>query len=698
MVNDFIFELGCEELPSGAVWPLANELANQLTAALDKAQLSYGEVKRFATPRRIAIIINALQAEQKSQNITRRGPAAVAAFDKEGKPTQALLGFAKSCGVEVEKLSRINTDKGDWMVFETQSEGAKTKDLLPGLVSQSLAALPISKPMRWGAGDDEFARPVHWAVMMFGDEVIKHQLLGITTGRDSRGHRFHHSQPIEIRSAQSYEQQMQESFVIADFAKRKQMIKTQVEQLATAKQATAVMPDELLDEVTSIVEWPEALMANFEEEFLEVPAESLIASMQSHQKCFALKDKQGKLLPYFITVANIASKNPQQVILGNEKVMRARLSDAAFFFRQDKKRPLSAHIPATAQVVFQVKLGSLQDKAERISALMTYLSSALELSLAQAQRAAELSKCDLLTGMVGEFPELQGLMGYYYALNDGEDSAVAQALNEQYMPRFAADDLPKSNMGLALSLADRIDTLVGIFAIGQKPSGVKDPFKLRRHALAVVRLLIATSAPLNLTTLIQQAVTHYGTTLPIDSKLIDELKPFILERLQSYYQGQGFSADLVQAVRARQDEWLYDLDKRLHALQSFVSLPEAASLSAACKRVNNLLNHAGNQALATEISEKLLTEGAEKSLYEHLNQVTDTISPLYRSADYSALLRVLAGLKEPVDAYFDQVMVMVEDEKVKANRLLLLARLQEVLQGVADISLLQQSQESEPRP
>ncbi|WP_058534786.1 glycine--tRNA ligase subunit beta [Legionella saoudiensis] len=688
MVNDFIFELGCEELPSGSVWPLADEFANQLLAALDKAQLSYGQVKRFATPRRIALIIQDLQAEQKSQLVTRRGPAVAAAY-KDGKPAPALLGFAKSCGVELEQLSRIATDKGDWIIYESHSDGKKTTQLLPELVSQALAALPIAKPMRWGDGDEEFARPVHWAVMLYGDEVIEHQLLGIKTGRHSRGHRFHHPQPIEITSAQSYEAQMREGLVLADFSLRKQVIKEQIEKLAATRQATAVMPDDLLDEVTSIVEWPQALMANFEEKFLEVPAESLIASMQSHQKCFALKDQQGKLLPHFITVSNIVSTNPQQVILGNEKVMRARLSDAEFFFRQDKKQPLSTHIAATEHVVFQAKLGSLQDKALRVKLMMSYLSPVLDLSLNQAGRAAELSKCDLLTGMVGEFPELQGLMGYYYALHDGESPAVAQALNEQYMPRFAADALPESTLGLALSLADRIDTLVGIFAIGQKPSGAKDPFKLRRHALAVVRLLIATSAPLSLDMLIEQAVVHYGKTLTIDPNLILELKPFILERLQSYYQAQGLSVDLVHAVRARQDDWLYDLDKRLCALQTFITLPEAASLSAACKRVNNLLNHAGEQALVATINESLLEEGAEKALFNHINQVKQAVDPLYASANYGDLLKLLASLKEPVDAFFDKVMVMVDNEAIKANRLALLASLQKLLQGVADISLLQ---------
>lgn len=688
MVNDFIFELGCEELPSGAVWPLANEFANQLLAALDKAQLNYGKVQRFATPRRMAIIIRELQAVQESQTVTRRGPAAVAAYDKEGKPTPALLGFAKSCGVALEQLTRIETDKGDWIVCETRNSGSQTRQILPALVSQSLAALPIAKPMRWGSGDDEFARPVHWALMLYGDEVIEHELLGVKTGRQTRGHRFHHPQAITINSADSYEAQMHKSFVIADFAARRQLIKEQVQELAVPYHATVVMPEELLDEVTSIVEWPQALIANFEEEFLEVPAEALIASMQSHQKTFALKNKEGELLPHFITVANIASTNPQQVIQGNEKVMRARLSDAAFFFRQDKKQPLSHHIPATEQVVFQVRLGSLQDKALRVKKLMIHLSQSLDFSAPQAERAALLSKCDLMTGMVGEFPELQGLMGYYYAVNDGEDPAVAHALNEQYMPRFAADGLPGSLLGTALSLADRIDTLVGIFAIGQKPSGVKDPFKLRRHALAVVRLLISMPAELNITTVIDEAIKNYGGMLPVDKTAILELKPFILDRLQSYYQSQDINADLVQAVRARQDEWLYDLDRRLNALKLFITMPEATSLSAACKRVNNLLSHASvNSNL--DINEQLLEEGVEQALYQHIKAMTQSVEPLYAAADYGALLKELASLREPVDAFFEQVMVMVDDESVKKNRLAILARLQSLLQGVADISMLQ---------
>lgn len=691
MVNDFIFELGCEELPSAAVWPLADALANHIVAALDKAQLSYGEVKRYATPRRLAVIIHDLAAAQPSQNSVRRGPAANAAFDKDGKPTPALMGFAKSCGVEVAQLTRIDTDKGEWMVFESASAGSKTYDLLPNIVTQAISALPIAKPMRWGDGDAEFARPVHWAVMLYGDEVITHNILGISSSRCSQGHRFHHPQSIEIKSARDYEQQLKDAYVVADFAQRKAAIKQQIEQLASPFNASVIMPEQLLDEVTSIVEWPQALIAGFEPEFLDVPAEALIASMQSHQKCFALKDAAGKLMPYFITVSNIASTNPQQVIMGNEKVMRARLSDAAFFFRQDKKQALSGHIAATKNIVFQTKLGSVHDKVSRVDALVAYLTSPLSLDASQAARAVALSKCDLLSGMVGEFPELQGLMGYYYALNDGEHEHVARALDEQYMPRFAADQLPASPLGQALSLADRLDSLVGIFAIGQKPSGVKDPFKLRRHALATVRMLIHTAAQLKLSDLIAQAMSAYDKALIQDKSTLAELKPFMLDRLNSFYLAQNIRIDLVLAVRARQDEWLYDFDKRLKALTSFVGLPAAASLSAACKRVNNLLSHAQLISQLPALNESLLSAGAEQVLYQHVSQLKQTVEPLYQRGEYSAILTLLAELKEPVDAFFDHVMVMVDDEQIKQNRLALLVQLRDLLQGVADISMLQLS-------
>ncbi|MDX1836474.1 glycine--tRNA ligase subunit beta [Legionella taurinensis] len=688
-LNDFLFEIGCEELPFAAVKNLASALADNVKAAFDKAQLTYQAIHPFASPRRLALLITQLPEEQPQQQLSRRGPALNAAYDNQGQPTKALLGFAKSCGVDISELTVLKTDKGEWLVHDTVAKGAKTKDLLPELINQAVAALPIAKPMRWGDGEVEFARPVHWIVMLLGEEVIPCTVLGVPAGQTTYGHRFHHPEAIHLTKPDAYEETLAKALVMVDPEKRRQQIKDDVEALATKHQAKAIMSDSLLDEVAAIVEWPKPLLASFAPEFLQVPPEALIASMQSHQKCFALADSQGKLLPHFVAVANINSTNPSQVIAGNEKVMRARLSDAAFFFDQDKKQALSQHKAATEKVVFQARLGTLADKAQRIQSLINNLITPLELREAQAHRAAELSKCDLMTGMVGEFPELQGLMGYYYALHDGEDRDVAVALNEQYLPRFSGDALPATPLGLALSLADRLDTLVGIFAIGQKPSGVKDPFKLRRHALAVVRLLLSTPARISLQALINQSKAAYGDVINQQEESLNEIKGFILERLQSFYQAKGVSGDLVQAVKARQDDWLYDFDRRVTALADFVTRPEASVLSAACKRVNNILQQAEPMTAGTALMVSLLEEGAEHALYTHLNQIEDHIKPLYQKGDYSAILNQLARLREPVDAFFDQVMVMVDDEQIRMNRLHLLKQLQTVLQGVADISLLQ---------
>lgn len=689
MLNDLLFELGSEELPSGAVKPLMDALADNIVAALVKANLSHGAVHRFATPRRLAVLIQDVQTTQASQNVVRRGPASAAAIDAHGQPTQALLGFAKSCGVTVAELASTKTEKGEWWVYESLQAGSNTADLLPLMITDAIANLPIPKPMRWGAGDAEFARPVHWAVLLFGEDVVPCQILGVKTGRISFGHRYHHPQALTISTPRQYEALLNEAFVIADFDLRRQKIIEQVQQLTVPQDKHAVMPSSLLDEVTSIVEWPIALLANFEPEFLAVPPEALIAAMQLHQKCFALRDVNDRLLPQFVTISNIVSTHPEQVIAGNESVMRARLSDAAFFFHQDKKQALSHHQVATGKVIFQQQLGSLADKSARMRVFLDCFATSLNLEPSQAQRAAELSKCDLMTGMVGEFPELQGLMGYYYALADGEPLAVATALNEQYMPRFSADALPQSNLGCAMSLADRLDTLVGAFVIGQKPTGAKDPFKLRRHALAVVRLLIAMPVSLTLSTVIKQTRDIYSTRLPEADLALTELRLFILERMQSFYQSQGIAADLVHAVRARQDDWLFDLDKRVKALLDFIHLPDAQALSAACKRVNNLLQHAALQDANLPVDLTLLMEPAEKALLEKIQAIETSVSPRYSAGDYGYILSQLASLREPVDAFFEHVMVMVDDLHLRDNRLRLLERLQRLLQGVADISLLQ---------
>ncbi len=689
MLNDLLIEIGSEELPSGAVKPLVDALTANIVAAMAKANLSHGDVRSFATPRRLGVLIRDVQSEQESQNIVRRGPASAAALDAQGQPTQALLGFARSCGVSVSELTTTKTDKGEWWSYESTQAGARTTDLLPAMMAEAIAGLPIAKPMRWGDGDTEFARPVHWVVLLFGNDVVPAKLLGVNTGRESFGHRYHHPQAVTISSPRLYESLLRDAFVVADFDARRQEIIDQVHLLTKDHERIAVMPDDLVDEVTSIVEWPHALMASFEQAFLDVPPEALIAAMQSHQKCFALRDSQDHLLPQFITIANIVSSNPKQVIAGNESVMRARLSDAAFFFHQDKKQPLGHHREATAKVLFQQKLGTLADKSMRMQGFLEHFADVFMLDVSLAQRASELSKCDLMTGMVGEFPELQGLMGYYYALVDGESPDVALALNEQYMPRFAADSLPQSPLGLAMSLADRLDTLVGAFVIGQKPTGAKDPFKLRRHALAVVRLLMSVTEPVNLSTLISQTRHIYGTSLPDAGEALAELRSFILDRLQSFYQTQGVSADIVHAVRARQDDWLFDLDKRVRALQDFILLPDAQALSAACKRVNNLLQHAALQGVNQPVEPSLLKESEELALFEKIQAVEGLVASQYSSGNYGKILGELASLRGPVDAFFEHVMVMVDDTAMRNNRLHLLARLQRLLQGVADISLLQ---------
>lgn len=687
MLNDVLFELGTEELPSGSVWPLADALANNLQRNLEKANIKHGEVFRYATPRRLAVLIHDVETTKPGQLLLRRGPAVTASVDAQGQPLPALIGFAKSCGVSIEKLSKTQTEKGEWWIYEATTEDTDTQDLLPALINDAIAQLPIAKPMRWGSGDQSFARPVHWAVLLFGEEVVAADVLGVTTGRQSFGHRFHHPEAVNITRPRAYESQLKEAFVIADFARRRQMIIEQVQALTRTNELEAVMPEALVDEVTSIVEWPEALLANFEQEFLEVPPEALIAAMQSHQKCFALRDKKGKLLPHFITVANISSSHAKQVILGNEKVMRARLSDAAFFYRQDKRQSLNQYGSMMGSVVFQAQLGSLQDKTLRLQTLMDHLTQPMQLDPKQALRAAQLSKCDLMTGMVGEFPELQGLMGYYYAHHNGEDEAVAHAMNEQYMPRFAADQLPTSKLGMALSLADRIDTLVGTFAIGQKPTGVKDPFKLRRHALAVVRLLIAARETLELSSLLSFSRAVYGKQFKEVDNSLTELKPFILERMQSFYQAQGILPEVVLAVRARQDDCFFDIDKRIKALVGFIQLPAAQSLAAACKRVNNLLQQTTVSQI-DEIKMDLLENDAEKALFKEVQKMEQVVATLYNAGDYGKILNQLASLREPVDNFFEHVMVMVDNQAVKENRLGILRRLQNLLQGVADISLL----------
>jgi glycyl-tRNA synthetase beta chain len=688
MYGDLLLEIGCEELPSRSVRPLAEALSSLILSALAEENLTHGEAFVFASPRRIALIVQDVQLNQASKKISRRGPAIIGSTDSSGNPTPALHGFARSCGVNIAELTQQKTDKGEWWAYESELCGSPTAEILPKIVNQAVAKLPIAKGMRWGEGIIEFARPVHWVVLMLGEKVIPATVLGIEAGSLTRGHRFHAPQMVEVTHIREYTTILKNAYVQADFEARKETIKAQIMSLAKQLKYKAIMPDSLLEEVTSIVEWPQALIVNFEPHFLKIPQEALIAAMQVHQKCFALQDSQNKLVPHFITVANIESQNLTQVIKGNEKVMRARLSDAAFFYEQDQKQGLAQYQPLTETVIFQKSLGTLAEKTQRVAALIQHLEAPLNLHPQHTARAALLSKCDLMTGMVGEFPELQGLMGYYYALYDNEPNEVAVALKDYYLPRFSQDELPTTKLGAALSLCDRLDTLVGNFAIGQIPSGAKDPFKLRRHALAVARILIAEPAALLLSELIQLAINAYQPAVTPSPDLANQVKQFILERLQAYYASSGISADRVQAVLNKQSDCLSDLDKRLKALQLFTQRAEAVSLSSASKRVKNIIQQ--NQLPEdAEINEKMLIESAELSLYRELCAMNKVIQPLYEEGDYTSILTALAGLKEPVDAFFEQVMVMTDDKRIRDNRLRLLAGLQKSLQGVADISQLQ---------
>lgn len=687
--SDFLFELGVEELPSKAVSALSEALAVNIQEGFKKANIQHADIESFGSPRRMAVLVKDVANTQDKQKVSRRGPAVAGSLDADNNPKPSLMGFARSCGVEISELSKVATPKGDWWIYEAELEGKPTQDLLLDIVQESLDKLPIAKLMTWGDAKFNFVRPVHWAVMLFGDEVIPGELFAVKTGRESYGHRFHHPEAVSIDSPACYVDTLHAVKVVSSFAKRRSMILEQLHELAARHSLTAIIPDDLLDEVTSIVEWPNAILANFAPEFLEVPEEAIIASLQQHQKCFALKDKQGKLSPHFITVANIVSKQPEKVIAGNEKVVKARLSDAAFFYEQDAKQPLANYALGIDKVVFHAKLGSLADKVQRMTKIMHYLAPHLNLDLKLAERASLLAKCDLLTGMVGEFPELQGIMGSYYAANDGESPEVAVAIKDHYYPRFAADELPGSAYGAALSIADRVDNLVGLFAIKQKPTGVKDPFKLRRHALALVRILLNLQQELSLVDLIAASIDTYSEVVAVDKQEVTEsLITFIFDRMQSYYQTQGIESQFFLAVKAQQSQYLADMDSRIQALLHFKQIPEAAALAAACKRVDNILANAKLDSVNPQISEELLTEAAEQSLFTNMLDLEKTVESLQTANDYQGVLSSLASIKQPLDDFFTNVMVMADDEQIKLNRLQLLVRLQKLLKTVADIGLI----------
>jgi len=688
-VKNLFIELGTEELPPKALKKLITAFEASIKQAIENAELAFGEIKAYAAPRRLAVHVSDLATKQQDRIVERRGPAVKSAFDDEGNPTKALLGFAKSCGVEVDDLETMETDKGAWLVSKQQQVGADTASLIPEFLKQAIADLPIPKRMRWGALADEFVRPVHWMVLLFGNDVIDFDMFGIQSGRQSFGHRFHHPEAIELTSTESYVEQLKDAYVVVDMQARREDIKAQVIKLATELGGEAVINEDLLDEVTGLVEWPVALSGNYDEAFLELPAEALISSMEEHQKYFAVRNGQGGLLPYFITISNIESKDPLQVVAGNERVILPRLSDAAFFWKTDRKQPLADRQEQLKTIVFQNKLGTVYDKSVRVSKLASEIAKAIGGDATLAERAALIAKCDLVTEMVGEFPDLQGIMGRYYARLDGEHDDVAEALDEQYLPRFSGDGLPQTKTGIAVSLAEKIDTLVGLFGIGQPPSGVKDPFALRRAALGVLRVIIESKLDLDLVDVLEIAQSNLSGVITEDN-VTQQVLGYFYDRLRGYAADQSVKNDVFESVLAVKPSKPSDFMSRLEAVASFRSLEAAEALAAGNKRIGNILRKNDAENLTISVDDALLQEAAEKALAEKLTSVATTVAPLMASADYSAVLTCLAEMRETVDGFFDQVMVMADDEAVRNNRLALLNKTRALFLGVADISYLQE--------
>lgn len=686
--HTFLLEIGCEELPAKSIAGLIDALASGLRAELDKASLPFDTIHPLATPRRLALKVTGLPEKQADRTEARRGPAVQAAFDQAGNPTKAAEGFARSCQTTVDKLDRFKTDKGEWLSFDLSIQGQTTVSVLPDMLARVIKRLPIPKPMRWGSQALAFARPVHWVVMMFDKNIIEANLLGKPTGNTTYGHRFHHPEAITLNDAKDYEKTLEKAFVIVDHVRREALIREQIGALTVQKQAQANLPASLLAEVTQLVEWPIAVWVDFDARFLSLPREVLMAAMQQHQKCFSLHNADQSLQPAFITISNIESQDPAKVVEGNARVMYARLEDAVFFYDSDRKHSLADWAVRLNSVVFQKQLGTLQDKTDRITALMATFVKALSLSNTEAKQAAALCKADLMTNMVEEFPEVQGTMGYYLAAHEKLPNAVAIAIKEHYLPRFSQDTLPETPLGLALALADRLDTLVGIFAIGKHPTGDKDPFALRRAAIGVLRMIIENQLDLPLKPLVEQAVKALPPALQQPSVATDVLA-FFHDRVKAFYQEQGVETNILHAVLACADGDLWDIHQRIQAVSAFVQLPEADSLAAANKRVSNLLAKQPEAIVETTVDHTLLTDDAEKTLAKALLEQQNTLGALLTQKDYTGLLTALTGLKPAVDAFFDAVMIMADDLAVRQNRLRLLYQLQQLFLHVADIAKLQ---------
>ncbi|HGE6081390.1 TPA: glycine--tRNA ligase subunit beta [Vibrio cholerae] len=687
MAKEFLIELGTEELPPKQLRTLAEAFAANFAAELATADIAHEGVTWFATPRRLALKVANLAESQPDRVVEKRGPAVNVAFDADGKPTKAAEGWARGNGITVEQAERLVTDKGEWLLFKEQVQGQQTASVVVEMAAKALANLPIAKPMRWGDKETQFIRPVKTLTILFGSELIQGEILGVASARTLRGHRFMGEAEFTIESAEQYPAILEErGKVIADYATRKAMIIEGSQQAAQQLGGIADLEDALVEEVTSLVEWPVVMTAKFEEKFLKVPAEALVYTMKGDQKYFPVYDASKKLLPNFIFVSNIESKEPRHIVEGNEKVVRPRLADAEFFFNTDRKRPLVDRLPLLENAIFQQQLGTIKDKTDRITELAGYIAEQIGADVEKSKRAGLLAKCDLMTSMVFEFTDTQGVMGMHYARHDGEAEEVAVALNEQYMPRFAGDELPSRGVSAAVAMADKLDTIVGIFGIGQAPKG-SDPFALRRASLGVLRILVEYGYQLDLVDLIAKAKSLFGNRLT-NANVEQEVIEFMLGRFPTWYQDAGFSIDIIQAVLARNPTKPADFDQRVKAVSHFRALEEAEALAAANKRVGNILAKYDGE-LGEEIDLALLQEDAEKALAEAVEIMAEALEPAFATGNYQEALSKLAGLRAPVDAFFDNVMVMADDEALKKNRLTMLNKLRNLFLQIADISLLQ---------
>jgi len=688
--RDFLVEIGTEELPPKALRSLMEAFAANLTAAIDEARLAHGKVHAYATPRRLAVLIKSLGTEQPARHVLHKGPPISVAFDSSGKLTAAGAAFAKKCGVQPADLGRSSSDKGEWLSCEVLEQGQPAADLLPALVEAALTGLPIPRRMRWGNGEAEFVRPVHWVLMLHGGTVIKCNILGVASGNKSRGHRFMASKAVTITRPSEYLAKLEDSaYVVADFERRRELVRKGVQAAARAVKGRIVEADDLYDEVASLVEWPVPITGSFDGRYLELPREVVVSTLTSHQRYFPVANAKGALLPYFITVANIESKDPAQVQRGNERVVYPRLADAAFFWESDRRSTLASRQDALREVVYQHGLGSIADKSARVATLAAWIAEQLGCGAENVSRAATLAKCDLVSGMVGEFPDLQGTMGAYYAALDGEAEAVATAIGEQYLPRFAGDALPASRDGQMLAIADRLDTLAGIFTIGKKPSGNRDPFGLRRAALGVVRILVECRLDLDLAAMIALAAEAQPAGKVTAGDVQSELSAYISERLRHYFleRDAALATETFDAVLVRQPTSLLDFELRLAAVHAFLKHDSASSLAAANKRIANILKQADAPA-DTTVKEKLLKDDAELALWSTLKAARDTQQPLLEARAYTEALDELAKMRVVIDRFFDDVMVMAEDKATRNNRLALLGELRTLFLRVADISRL----------